>query len=353
MPAARPDQQLRLTSIEDYLGPGENRFFSRGYQRARYTVRDLLVSPATTGPGVRATADIDYPRDWSRKRTGSDLRPHLSTVDALVLGVQLAELHLAHGYGLDGSARRQMRLRKVQLRAGGAPQEILKGVPLAARLLRTEGVEQATGRSRSVHECAVGNLQVRCEIEHGHGAAADGLARYADLTEALGPGPDRFYGEGFQLRRHHIHNVQVDMSALRAEAAVRFEAESDPTGSASGAGQGLEGGAQPAVSLLDAFVVNLQLAQVLLYELDSVSRAQSNTLWMTRTVLEAEDARPRPLPAPFEPPLRAEAALSGKRLLPLRGSTWRSVDIAGSLGGVALRCAFAHELPAAAAASAT
>ncbi|POX64077.1 hypothetical protein C3492_06715 [Streptomyces sp. Ru62] len=339
-------RQLSLTSIDDYLGPSETRFFSRGYQRAGYRVRDVVVTPADApDAGARATVDVTYPADWSRKKDGTDLRPHLSTVDALVLGVQLAELHLAHGYGLDGAARTRMRLRKVVLRAGGAPQEELTDIPLAARLVRTEELPGPSARHLSVHDCTVGNLRVRCEIEHGIATRTVEEARHESLEKALGPGTERFWGEGFKNRRHLIRDVRVDLEALAARADVHFAPEPD-------AGrEGIEGDTQPSVSLIDAFVVNLQLVQVLMYELDSISRAESNTLWMMQTVLEApEDG----FPVPDRPhaPVVAEAALTGKRLLPLRGGIWRSVEIKAGLAGVRLRCGFAHELPAQAAATA-
>ncbi|WP_258395162.1 MULTISPECIES: AvrD family protein [unclassified Streptomyces] len=331
------DRHLLLPSIDDYLGPGETRFFSRGYQRAEYRVGDLVVAPVDApDAGVRGTVDVSYPADWSRKKDGTDLRPHLSTVDALVLGVQLAELHLTYGYGLDAAARRRMRLVKVVLRAGGAPQEELADIPLAARLVRTTAMSDREGRFRSVHNCTVGNLQVRCEIEHDISVRAVREARFDGLEDALGPDRDRFWGGGFKHRRHHIREVGIDLGEFTARADVTFDPETEP------APDGIEGDRRSAVSLIDAFVVNLQLAQVLLYELDSISRSESNTLWMMQTVLEA----------PPEQPLRtgpdthaARATLSSRRLLPLRGGLWRSVEITGELAGVQLRCGFAHELP--------
>ncbi|WP_419992829.1 AvrD family protein [Streptomyces boninensis] len=334
-------QQLLLESIDDYLGPGESRFFSRGYQRAEYQVGGITVTPPA-GAGVSATADVGYPADWSRKKD-TDLRPHLSTIDALVLGVQLAELHLAHGYRLDGPARTRMRLCRVVLRAGGAPQEDLTGIELSARLVKTEQLPETPARSRSVHDCTVGSLKVRCEIEHDVTGRAEQDARHDSLDAALGAGAQRFWGEAFKDRRHFIRSVRVDTEALTAGADVHFAPDPGP------APAGIEGDAQPAVSLIDAFVVNLQLAQVLMYELDSISRADSNTLWMMQTVLEAA-AVPTALPDRPEAAAAARAALTGKRLLPLRGGTWRSVEIEGEFAGASLRCSFAHELPAQAAA---
>jgi hypothetical protein len=341
-------QRIRLDSIDDYLGPSETRFFSRGYQRAQYDVRDVAVTPADApDAGVRAVVDVGYPADWSRKKDGTDLRPHLSTVDALVLGVQLAELHLAHGYGLDALTRTRMRLHKVVLRAGGAPQEELADIPLAARLVGTEAVAGQPDRYLSVHDCTVGNLRVRTEIEHEIVTRAVVESRHPTLEHALGNGERRFWGEGFKRRRHFISDVSVDMDELSAQADVHFAPEDEP------AREGLGGAHQPTVSLVDAFVVNLQLVQVLMYELDGVRRAESNTLWMMQTVLSRAAPGPVELPEHPDRSRLARAVLTGKRLLPLRGGIWRSVEVKAELAGVGLRCGFAHELPPEAAANAS
>jgi len=333
-------QQLTLESIDDYLGPGDGRFFSRGYQRARYGVRDITVAVDEQGGGVTAEADVHYPADWSTKKKAGDLRPHLSTVDALVLGVQLAEIHLGAANCLDAADRRETTLRKVVIRSGNAPQEDLRGIRLAAAHVRSTPVDGTAGRVRSVYDTTVGALQVRCDIEHPAGRCAEGEHAYGSLDDALGPGVRRFYGEAFKQRRHSIEQIRVDLDALVAEGTARFRT----TGSEAPT-EGIDGSSQPAVSLIDCFVVNLQLAQVLMYELDSVRRDESNTLWMMKTVLESA---PDPWPLRGDQPdaLPARTAIVGKRLLPLRGGTWRSVDLHGGLAGITMRCAFAHELPA-------
>ncbi|GAA3837402.1 AvrD family protein [Streptomyces chiangmaiensis] len=336
-------QRLLLRSVDDYLGPAESRFFSRGYQRAEYAVHGITVLPAQTGElCVTASADLSYPADWSKKKDGVDLRPHLSTVDALVLGVQLAEVHLARARRLDAVQRRTTRLRKIVLRAGNEPQEELTGVPLSATWLRSEPLAADAGRALSVYDCTVGGLRVRCELEHPAPAGdTETQAVFGSLAEALGEGELRFYGEGFKFRRHTVEEVRVDTPALSAEAEVRFTA----VPGSPAATEGVEGEHSDCPSLIDCFVVNLQLAQILMYELDGLSRANSNTLWMMQTVLEAPE-HPVPLPVAGQHALRAATELSGKRLLPLRGSTWRSVDLRGEMAGIGMRAAFAHELPA-------
>jgi hypothetical protein len=335
-------QQLLLRSIDDYLGPGETRFFSRGYQRAEYSVYGITVAPGGVDePGVTARTDLRYPADWSKKKDGVDLRPHLSTIDALVLGVQLAELHLTHAFGLGDAERAAMRLRKVVLRAGTEPQEDLTGIELAATPTRFEEDQEAAGGHVSTYDCVVGGLRVRCEIEHPVVRRATVSTGFQSLPQALGPAGPRFYGEGFKLRRHSIDDVGVDVAELRATARIRFA----PVPGSPAPTWGIGGADQPSVSLVDCFVVNLQLAQVLMYELDSLTRESSNTLWMMQTVLRFPRTA-QPLPADGAPALEARTAITGKRLLPLRGATWRSVDLQGHLGGIDMRCTFAHELPA-------
>ncbi|OLF17258.1 AvrD family protein [Actinophytocola xanthii] len=320
--------ELRCESIDDYLGPAEGRFFGSGYRRARHEVGEVVVGADS---GTRSTVDVHYPANWSRKGDEADLRPHLSTVDMLVLGVQLSEAHLAHGLGLSPAQRARSWVRTVTLRAGTTPQEDLTGLGGTAMPRGTRAVSDT--ESVTTYDCAVGAMRARCELQHPAGTGAHRGSRFDSLDDALGPADTRYYGAGLATRTHRITDVQVDLARLRARADLRL----DPVV----VNGGVDGAYQPGVSLVDAFVADLQLAQVMMYELDSVRRQDSNTLWMLRTTLEATDPH-RPCAGPVE----CRAAITGKRLLPLRGGTWRTVDIEGECGGVSLRAAFAHELPA-------
>ncbi|MFE9426389.1 AvrD family protein [Kitasatospora sp. NPDC006697] len=332
--------ELRFDSIDDYLGPGEGRFFGGGYRRAEYAFDGVTVDPQA---GSLASLSIGYPADWSRKSAGVDLRPHLSTVDMLVLGLQLSEAHLVQARGLAGRARRAAWLRKVTLRAGNVPQEDLTGLPATAKPLE---VREADGRQVSVYDAAVGAMTARYEIDHAPlGAAAAGPARFATLDEVLGPAGTRYYGDGFKRQRHEIRDVRVDLAQLRSGATVRIAT----TDGGAPPADGIDGAHQPLLSVIDCFVVNLQLAQIMMYEMDAVRRQDSNTLWMVRTVLDAAEPE-RPWTGRD---LATTAEIAEKTLVPLRGKVWRQVRIRAACGGVTLATTFAHELPPEAAARAT
>jgi Pseudomonas avirulence D protein (AvrD) len=335
---------LTYASMEDYLGPGDSRFFSAGYRRSDHEVTGLITTPADVAePGAQATVTVQYPHDWSKKTEDTDLPPHLSSVDILLLGAQLAEAHLTHAYGLDGAMRGRMWLRKVTLRASTTPQEDLTGMPAWAKLRETSPVADVSGRFVSVYDCAVGVMRTRCEIEHEIGQRSSAERSDSTLEALLGPAAARYYGEGFKLRSQSIQDVSVDLGSLHSDAQVRIAS----IGEAHTAAEGIEGSYQPSASMIDCFVVTLQMAQVLMYELDGVSRRDSNTLWMLQTVLEAD--RPD---RPFAGPHAAHTTIAGKHLLKLRGGTWRNVDITGGFAGITLRASLAHELPKAAVAGA-
>jgi len=250
-----------------------------------------------------------------------------------VLGAQFAELYLAHAYALDGTARAQAWLRRVTLTAGTAPQEELTTMPAAVTLRET--VPAPDDRFVSTFDCRVGALRARYEIVHPLARLINDSGQYATPDELLGPAAARYFGAGFTSGSQSVRDVTVDMADLTAAATAWIV---PATG---GVFAGLEGAYQPSVSVLDCFVVNLQLAQILMYELDSISRADSNTLWMLRTVLEA--GRPD---RSCHAPLAAYIEMTGKHLLSLRGGRWRNAEFTAWLGGLQMRCSFAHELPA-------
>src|SRR3954447_1017177 len=122
MQALRTANTFRLGSIDDYLGPSTGRFFGNGYRRVRYRDRSV-AHDAAAGTPTRARVGIEYPIDWSVKARSTPLRPHLSTIDALVLAANVAECHLGRIHTLSVEQRRRAWLRRVTIRAAATPFE--------------------------------------------------------------------------------------------------------------------------------------------------------------------------------------------------------------------------------------
>jgi hypothetical protein len=314
--------EILASSIDDHLGPSQGRFFGHGFKRVAHSVRGVEI----TRGAISATAGLAYPADWSRKSSGS-LRPHLSSVDALVLAVQLAEAHLTHTRRLDVGQRRRTWLRSFDMRGGRVPQEDLAALPVQA-------IQLDTRNSVSTYSCLIGTLGVTCQIEHDAGRARATGGDYDNLDSLLGAAQGRYYGAGFRRRAQRIADVCVtpDGDAIAATVAV-----SDPDGALD---DGLGGAYGPAPSMLDGLVCLAQLAQVLAYRLDGIERGQSHTLWMRR-LAQSSPAPPRPATGP----VTATLALQRSRVLAFGDGRWRTLDVAGELHGIHVRSSIAHQLP--------
>ncbi|GLW93283.1 AvrD family protein [Actinokineospora globicatena] len=318
-------------TVDDYLGDGAKRFFSAGYRRVGYHFGPVATDVTPTGDAtVRTHVGLSYPTDWSKKSAGVDLRPHLSTIDAVLFGATLAELAVVSAFGLDEQARRAAWVRRVRIRAGQSPEEDLRRLPLSAQL--TDTTTEPGGLSTvSTVDSQVGSMRVRCEVVHAGGAITPGATEHDSPDALLGPAADRYYGTGFARVHHHLDDLALDVPNTSAGAVVRLE-PSDATA-------GIEGAYQPAPTMVEAFAAGLQLAQVLLYEMDGMRRSGSNTLWMRSTTLTA--TRPVAGTGPFA----LRTSLATTNLVEMNGGVWRTADIHTELAGVRFTCAVAHALP--------
>lgn len=325
----------RYASIDDVLGSRETRFFGDGFRRTQHHLRDTSIFSGEAGATrLTSRAGVTYPENWSRKGQ-MDQRPHLSTIDVLVIAAQLSELLVAHELRLNRSQRRAAALRTVRIKAGRTPvEEELADFAATARVLRT--VDDTGGTARTGTSCTVGNLRAECEILH------PAESRSRDEADAFAWGepddPQRsLYAGAFRRRRQFLEDIEADFGASRARARLRtvFGEQTE------GAPQGLDATLYFAASPVDCFAAALQLGQFLLYQLDGIPRAQSQTLWMRGTTLELDPHRDA-LPAAAS----TVTSLEHSQLLKnAQGEVWRTADIVGELHGTRVRCSVAHRIP--------
>jgi hypothetical protein len=333
------DGRLRFDSLDACLGPGSARFFGSGYKRVGQALCDLECHGSMApGAGVRALGSLSYPPDWSRKAAGRELRPHLSSIDALVLAVSLAEAHLAAAGRLDEDQLRRAWLCRVQVRAGARPHEQLDGFPVTARLLRSWPNGRADTPVSSEYDCRIGALRVRCTLAHEPAERpATRPARYPTLDDVLGPAAGRLYGDGYKAHQLQAAEVRVEL----AEQLVRARQSVSPGPAQPEVSRGAEAAYAPSVSVIDGIVGIAQLAQALLYALDAVPRERSNTLWMRRFVVAA-DTPSRPCDKPFA----TAAAVTRNRVVALGGDSWRAIELrTDDFARMRGSCSLAHRLP--------
>lgn len=296
-------------SVDIYLGPAKKRFFGRGYRRVRYGLGAPAFATSPAGEAIQFHASILYPTDWSAKADG-DQRPHLSTIDALVLGQWAAEAASLMILGLTPAALETSAVESVTIHAGKTPLEDLAEIEITATSVRSD-------YETSAWQVTVGGMRLSIVLGHhvpGPGAhPAPGHSEPGELTDVI-----------------------IDVAAHTSRATLTAGTPADLLPE-SQLGRGLAGGP----SLIDAFVATLQLGQVLLYELDTMSRAQSNTLWMRQTTLTVDAAEGGTADESHD----VAVHLDRIQRLELGGADWRTADVVGAVAGTAVRCAVAHQLP--------
>ncbi|WP_405791540.1 AvrD family protein [Streptomyces sp. NBC_01506] len=318
-------------SIDDVLGPRDSRFLGEGFKRVEHALSHLAITPGADGAGsIEATAHLTIPGLWSRKGDQSP-RPHLSTIDAMILAAQLTGLYAAHTLGLPPHAH--FAVRQLDMKAGSRPDEDdLQEFPVSARLVSTgPGGEQGPATTM---DCRIGSLSARVHAVHGTGHGPTRSSHVYDRADELpGPWNDAPYGIAHRARKQ-----------LLTQVGVSTRGPGDPTASADVTLPGHRAGQIPhgtPATMIDAFAAVLQLGQVLLYTLDGVDRADSANLWMRRTRVTTGTP-----PGPAHGPARATASLERARLLPSQAGTWRTAEVTGALHAVRIQAGVTHLLPA-------
>ncbi|NKE60773.1 hypothetical protein FXN61_29905 [Lentzea sp. PSKA42] len=321
-------KKINYPSIDDHLGAGSGRYFGAGYRRVEHSVHSAVVD--RDNASVEASAVVGYPVDWSTKSSRRKLVPHLSTIDAAVLSVVLAEAYLTSTFALNDDQRRTMWLRRMVIKAGNKPQEQLEGFRISANHRETTG--RPDGTSVSVLDSQLGGLRTRVEVVHDEGRHICGSGREALPDDLLGDPDRRYYANGFRAHQQRIADVALDLDATEVSGRVQVTGEVFPDGFA--------GAYQPGITVVDGMIVLAQLAQSLLYHVDDIRRGDSNTLWMRQVDFTAGSPHQR------STEFRTSTSITRSRLLGFDGGTWRTSDWTADFAGLRYAYRLAHRLPA-------
>ena len=323
----------RFSSIDELLGDSRGRFFGAGYRLVRHEVTGAVVDPAART--TRASARIEYPAAWSIKQTG-ELKPHLSTLDAFVLGAQLCEAHVRTAFGIDGDAADRLWLAYTGLKPSNTPTLDLAAVPARCTLLKTERAPGSLCGHLSSFAAQVGSIGLEFVIDHPMGTPREGAASWANLDELLGPPEERYYGSAYMATQVVLREIELDSTGERVRALIDLE---DPPELPRLRGMGAA--YFPFVSGPDVVIGFAQLAQALMYRYDGVTRDVSHNLWMRRVALHSG------APVGTRRGLPGETWSTKLSLLPIKDTRWRSGSFALTVPGVTGEYNLAHQLPTA------
>lgn len=324
----RSDTERRLPesyqSIDQILGAKHGRYFGDGYKRVNYSLDDVRIDHLTRQLQVRAC--IEYPDSWSLKQRARTLKPHLSTIDAMLLNCYLCEHLLDTYFDLKAERHPPLLVRRVEMKSGSTPDEDLRAVPLEVTLLKSEKTVHEFYRYRSTLRVRVGVMELENVIEHG----GDSRDTPADLWLRAWDDPRMSYSQECRRctehkRDYEIGAIELDLAAGCAKARLQIRQDAQQLNA--------------FLSPIEVIVSLAQLAQALIYRSDNLDRSQSETLWM-RSVLLENFTHFRDLSDSA-----AEVWLENEKTLRMGGETWRIFRMLGQVGSSRAVFTVAHKLP--------
>jgi len=321
--------RIRRPHIDEILGDSATRYFGAGFRQVRHRLYDVRVDVRNRSANL--VVEVQYPSAWSKKRN-RELQPHLSTIDAMTVAADLAELYLRQAYGLSAADAARCWIRRSVMKASATPTTDLAHVSASTTLERTEASADAICGHFSQLKCVIGSMNVELVVDHPIVEATNHSASYAQIDDALGPAACRHYAEGHK-------GTFIDLSDIVADAPDRAAAtmilQPSP---APGAPDGLSASYEPFVSMMHALVAAAQMSQVVLYQFDQITRETSNNMWLRRLAMEMHR------PTTIDRPLLIQTWITKTNVLPMKASQWRSANFVTSFPGIQMDYNLAHEL---------
>jgi hypothetical protein len=156
-------------------------------------------------------------------------------------------------------------------------------------------------------------------------------------ADAGGGGGRRLYLDGFKDYRLAASEIVLDGSGTRITGKQQLEVD----GAAGYDYCGVESGYCNSMPVTHAIVGAAQLSQIVLYTMDSVERARSNTLWMRSLEMVAEHP-PRPADVRFDGIMEVRETRMSDR----DGMRWRHAELGlTAFNGITGSCWLSHLLP--------
>ncbi|WP_087018731.1 AvrD family protein [Thaumasiovibrio subtropicus] len=311
--AARPH-------IDDILGPSSSRYFGEGFKRTVYAPQVNYRQDNAEGH-----VQIRYRTDWSKKKTTKPRNPHLSTVDAILIAGQIASTLLQKKHRLSKSHCQQVWLRSITINAGQLAEEDLDAVPVHTELLATREDTDSLFGFLSQFKTRLGTMEIDLCLDH---------TLDSDPLNQVNEG--QYFTQGYLDRLCDISGITPAEDNLSVTGDLRLRTDYLHM---------LDGvmGAYPmSLMVLDIAVSFAQLAQVMMYRLDNLDRAQTNNLWMRHVTLTC--------PYPIVPRVKQTISVINRKstIIPMNGENWRLSTATGAIAGhpdFTIKAKLCHALP--------
>lgn len=294
---------------DDILGDYETRYFGAGHKRTSYKLKDF--------PDSRA--EIHQTDGWSVK-DGCQMKPHLSTVDGIILAVMYVEKFMKENNVhilLDN-----LFLYSFEIKAGVVPVEDLMNISLNMK-------REEISSKEAYFEVVVEGMIIKLKFKSVEWSSFNNQ----DCIQKVNNDDAHYFSEHLKNIKHIIGDISFGENSI----ACIMSREEIRNVSYNGIGKLLSN----TISILEWLIIFSQMGQLLAYEIDSINRQESETLWMKNVKAEMD------LPVTYNNPQFVSGGIVKSSLLNIKLKKWRIFEMAGSAdnGNVRFEGKIAHVLP--------
>lgn len=292
---------------DDILGDFEKRYFGAGHKRTNYYLKD---------GGEYGRAELTHVNSWSEKN-GCSLKPHLSTIDGIILSAMYVEKYMIDKRKFD--SLNDMFLYSFEIKSGTCAIEDLKEITLK---IRSEQILSGN----AYFEVSVEGMIVKLRFKKVD-------VQLSDVKSNTGEKKYNYISEHLKGIRHNIYGIKIEDD----EITCTVSREKEDNISYDGIGSMLSN----SMSILEWLIIFSQMGQILAYDIDAIDRENSETLWMKNVKAEIIN------PIEYKGEISASGGVTKKKLLKMELNNWRIFEMAGSSadGNVRFQGKIAHILP--------
>ncbi|WP_289190620.1 AvrD family protein [Ligilactobacillus animalis] len=243
----------KFKSIEDILGDPKGRYFGEGYKKVVYSQK----SKDETLEKITSVFEIQYPSSWSTKKNIASIKPHLSTIDSIVITIKLVTDFLREQLNFDEDTISNMVITEFTIKAGSVLVEDLKNIKAELTLM---------AKNEFHFKGKVASFSVELQVTLG-----------GKLKKSNRDTGDDYYFSGFKLDNRSITNIELgtDLKSVCAITKITH----------SGSFSGIESEyifENRISSILNQIIVTAELTELLHSQLDDIPRELSKTLIMRK-----------------------------------------------------------------------
>ncbi|MEH6948481.1 AvrD family protein [Bacillus sp. JJ634] len=328
--------QTMYVNIDEILGDHCKRFFSFGYKHVKHRLADIKVNPSVQS--ASAVASIFYPADWSTKDEDTELKPHLSTLDGLIISIHLNTLFIDSLYNLNEFQKSHIWIRKVRMKSGATALLDLENIRITTKLIKTEITTDSLCGHLTTFKTQIGNMSIEMVLDHYINEFSFDAKSFKDIGAAFEKVNTSYYGSYYRECNRDLMDLQLDTENKQISAWIKINYPDQTDIS-----NGISSIYYPFYTPIDTFVCASQQIQALFYLMDNIDRDKSNNLWMRQ--VDYESKQPIYRPSGF----KQTVSLVRTKVLGKENGQWRVGEFECKLDAFPdlfkLNVNIAHELP--------